>query len=54
MEQQLANLHLPSFIRSITASCITSVYISNAGMSGLEPRLPQYGIGNVTHTRLYR
>ena len=37
-EQLLANLHFPSFIKSITASCTTSVYISKAGMSGFEPK----------------
>ncbi len=36
-----ANLTRPFFMRSITASWITSVYISNAGMSGFSPRDPR-------------
>ena len=39
-EHPLANLHLPVFINPITASCITSVYISKAGTSGLFPNPP--------------
>ena len=36
-EQPLAKRHFPSFINLITASCTTSVYISNTGTSGLLP-----------------
>ena len=38
MEQVEANLHLPLRMRARTASCITSVYIMNGGISAFSPK----------------
>ncbi len=36
-EHELPNEHLPAFMSSMTASCITSVYIVKGGISLLSP-----------------